>query len=64
VGKALLERMLSYAAAHQISRIVLEVRVSNAPAIALYTQYGFACVGIRQGFYELPKEDAAIMIKE
>jgi ribosomal-protein-alanine N-acetyltransferase len=64
VGRALLERMLSYAAAHDISRIVLEVRVSNTPAITLYTKCGFVCAGIRKGFYELPKEDAEIMIKE
>lgn len=64
VGKALIEKILSYAGANQITRIVLEVRVSNAAAIGLYAKYGFAKVGTRKGFYEFPKEDADIMIWE
>ena len=41
--------------------IILEVRVSNAPAISLYKKHGFEEIGIRKNFYEHPTEDAIIM---
>ena len=39
----------------------LEVRESNAGAIAFYESAGFAAEGIRKGFYDRPKEDAVMM---
>ena len=41
--------------------ILLEVRVSNEPAISLYKKQGFEELGIRKKFYEHPVEDAIIM---
>lgn len=41
--------------------ILLEVRVSNEPAISLYKKLGFEELGIRKKFYEHPVEDAIIM---
>ena len=41
--------------------LMLEVRASNAPAIALYEKHGFAAVGRRKNYYEAPKEDAVLM---
>jgi ribosomal-protein-alanine N-acetyltransferase len=61
-GKALMETARGYAAGHRLMRIILEVRTGNAPAIALYRQSGFARIGTRKDFYELPKEDAEIMM--
>ena len=49
------------AAVHGVNRIVLEVRISNMAAIGLYKKMGFVELGIRKGFYDLPKEDACIM---
>lgn len=43
--------------------ITLEVRKSNAAAIALYEKSGFENVGIRPKFYTAPTEDAVIMTK-
>lgn len=43
--------------------ITLEVRASNAPAIALYEKHGFTRVGLRRGYYENPREDAILMTK-
>lgn len=43
--------------------ITLEVRKSNAAAIALYEKSGFENVGIRPKFYTDPTEDAVIMTK-
>lgn len=43
--------------------LTLEVRASNAPAIALYESLGFARVGLRKNYYRNPKEDAHILRK-
>lgn len=39
----------------------LEVRRSNAAAIALYESFGFAAVGVRKGYYPDNGEDAVLM---
>ena len=44
--------------------LMLEVRVSNDPAIALYEKLGFRQVGLRKNYYRNPKEDALILRKE
>lgn len=64
IGKKLIYQLLNYALEKGITRIVLEVRVSNVPAIKLYEGFGFQKAGVRKGFYEKPGEDAAIMVLE
>lgn len=64
VGKELIFRAKEQAFAKGITRIVLEVRVSNDNAIRLYERNGFKICGTRKGFYEFPKEDAYIMLYE
>ena len=44
--------------------LTLEVRSSNAPAIALYEKLQFHQVGRRPNYYRNPKEDALILRKE
>ena len=44
-------------------RITLEVRISNAPALALYEKLGYVRVGLRRNYYEKPREDALILQK-
>ena len=44
--------------------LLLEVRVSNTPAITLYEKLGFAQIGCRKNYYRNPKEDALILRKE
>ena len=44
--------------------LTLEVRASNAPAIALYESEGFCQIGLRTNYYRKPKEDALILRKE
>ena len=57
---SLVERLRA-AGSHCLS---LEVRASNAPAIALYEKLGFSQVGRRPNYYRNPKEDAWILRKE
>ena len=44
--------------------LMLEVRASNAPAIALYEKLGFTEIGRRKNYYRNPREDALILRKE
>lgn len=44
--------------------LTLEVRASNAPAIALYEKFGFKEVGRRKGYYDAPREDALLLTLE
>ncbi|MBD5133874.1 MAG: ribosomal protein S18-alanine N-acetyltransferase [Clostridiales bacterium] len=48
----------------RLSVLMLEVRSSNAPAIALYEKHGFAAVGRRKNYYDAPREDALLMTLE
>ena len=61
VASALIDEMISRAAALELAFLSLEVRASNSPAIALYRGKGFVDVGVRPGYYEKPAEDAIIM---
>lgn len=56
IGRALIEAAL----AEPITRLTLEVRASNAAAIALYRSLGFTEDGIRPRFYAHPTEDAIL----
>ena len=59
----LLEALDRCAAELGISFLTLEVRESNAPAIALYEKHGYGRVGVRPAYYRDPKEDAVLMTK-
>jgi len=43
--------------------LTLDVRASNAPAIALYEKLGFSEIGRRKNYYRNPREDALILRK-
>lgn len=62
IGGMLIAEAKKAAAQQGLTRIVLEVRVSNENAIRLYERNGFVSQGVRRGFYDFPKEDANIMI--
>ena len=48
----------------QATVLTLEVRDSNAAAIALYEDLGFTQIGLRKNYYQHPKEDARILRKD
>ena len=47
----------------EVETVALEVRQSNAAAIALYESFGFVKEGTRKRFYRDPVEDADILVK-
>ena len=63
VASALLDVYCRFGAVN-LAFLTLEVRKSNAPAIALYEKYGFQQAGLRPGYYQNPREDAVIMTRE
>ncbi len=60
-GRLLVHTLLAIAADAAMNEATLEVRVSNAPARALYREYGFHDVGLRKKYYADDGEDAVIM---
>ena len=60
IASALLDRLLERIDDPR-SQLTLEVRESNAAAIALYERYGFRSAGIRRRYYQDNGEDAVIM---
>ena len=61
IGREMMSRFLGLARSQGISRIILEVRVSNHRAIRLYTSLGFQSCGIRRNLYDRPLEDGIVM---
>lgn len=61
-GAAIVRALLRHAKDCRLESVSLEVRASNAAAIALYRAAGFAEAGRRKGFYQKPTEDALVMV--
>lgn len=63
LGAALLDYVVERAAQRGVERLFLEVRVSNKRAAGMYQRRGFEEIGRRKGYYDLPKEDALVLVK-
>ena len=63
-ASALLEELIRRVKAQGGVFLTLEVRESNAPAIALYEKLGFQTVGRRKNYYREEHEDALLMTVE
>jgi [ribosomal protein S18]-alanine N-acetyltransferase len=61
VGARLLREVVEAGRREGCSAVTLEVRPSNASAIALYRRFGFVEVGRRKGYYQDTGEDAILM---
>lgn len=64
-ARQLMLDLVEQSLALKCSEIILEVRASNTPAIALYQNFEFETIARRKAYYSLPnsdqKEDALIM---
>ena len=63
IGDALIAEMNLRAQKRGLAFVTLEVRESNAPAIALYAKHGYVRVGERKNYYDFPRENAILMTK-
>lgn len=63
-AESLIEALISFLRERGSRCLILEVRASNVPAIALYEKLGFLEIGRRRNYYRNPKEDALILRKE
>jgi [ribosomal protein S18]-alanine N-acetyltransferase len=61
LGKVLLERLVETFESGAATTVFLEVRESNAAAIAFYRQLGFVQVGRRPSYYQQPEEAALVL---
>ena len=64
IAESLIEMLIRELKNRGSHALMLEVRSSNAPAVALYEKMGFRQVGLRKNYYRNPKEDALILRKE
>lgn len=62
-GNYLMNEMKMMADHELCETMMLEVRVSNKKAIALYEKNGFIQMNIRKGYYNDNNEDAIVMVK-
>lgn len=63
LGRALMQTLEQDARERGLLQIALEVRASNASAIALYEGTGYTVAGRRPNFYTNPREDALVMLR-
>ena len=61
VGRALLEALVGRARKLRAEAVLLEVRVDNEPALALYERHGFERIGLRKRYYQPEDMDAYTM---
>ena len=63
LGRRLLEHFATLARQTGARRLLLEVRPSNGPALALYGRTGFQTIGRRKGYYPAHggREDGLVM---
>jgi [ribosomal protein S18]-alanine N-acetyltransferase len=64
IASLLLGRLFTLTGNDDRRGYTLEVRVSNAGAIALYERLGFESRGVRRGYYTDNREDAMIMWRD
>lgn len=63
LGARLLRHAMGVGLAGGARTLLLEVRPSNAKALAMYRHFGFAQIGVRRGYYpaEGGREDALVL---
>jgi ribosomal-protein-alanine N-acetyltransferase len=62
IGRSLVAELLRCACQSGAEGVILEVRASNLPAIALYESLGFKACRRRSAYYSHPEEDAILYL--
>ena len=63
IGSRLLEEAEGFARTHGAVCSILEVRIDNEPAIAMYKHLGYERIGRRRNYYRSPVCDALVLFK-
>jgi ribosomal-protein-alanine N-acetyltransferase len=68
IGSRVMQAIEGIAIRQKMSRIILEVRPSNIPAVKLYERMGYGIIGVRRAYYPADavtgqREDAGVMAK-
>ena len=68
LGQRMMAAIEGVAVQQKMPRIILEVRPSNAPALALYQKLGYEQIGVRKNYYPASpetgsREDALVLAK-
>jgi ribosomal-protein-alanine N-acetyltransferase len=61
LARAMLLSLLKGLGQRDVTEVFLEVRASNAAALALYQEHRFEPVGHRPDYYRRPREDALVL---
>ena len=61
IGQHLMTATIHESARRKATKVVLEVRKSNNPAINFYLKFNFRIAGERKNYYSNPVEDAYVM---
>ncbi|MCU1690082.1 MAG: rimI [Jatrophihabitantaceae bacterium] len=61
IATVLMDALLVEARRRRAREVLLEVRVDNEPAKAMYARYGFEQMGVRRGYYQPANVDAATL---
>jgi ribosomal-protein-alanine N-acetyltransferase len=64
IGHELMAAAIQESARRRATKVVLEVRKSNNPAINFYLKFNFRIAGERKNYYSNPVEDAYVMEHE
>ncbi len=62
IGASLLRKALEWGRARHAQTAILEVRVSNGPALLFYERLDFQVAGRRPRYYTSPAEDALLLV--
>jgi ribosomal-protein-alanine N-acetyltransferase len=63
IGRLLLQHAERLGYRQNVTCSILEVRINNTPALAMYNRLGYRRIGRRRGYYRRPICDALVLLK-